>query len=179
MNNEEKLREIPLKNYIILGVVFVISMFLLYYFYLWVDAYNETKLNRPIMDKYMEVINYNELDNYFVENPDTIIYVSVLENSEIREFEKKLKGLFKNNKIDRKLLYLDITAELKNKKTANELANKYFVGSSSIIDVPLIMVVQNGIVRSILDIKQNNYDADYVLDYINGITFYDEDEING
>ena len=82
---KEELRTIPTKNYIILGVVILVSILLLYYLYLWFDNYNETKLNMPILDKYMEVINYNELSDYLVENPDAIIYVSVLENSNIRE----------------------------------------------------------------------------------------------
>ena len=85
--NKEK-RVIPFKNYIILLVIIVVSLLLVRYFYMWFDAYNDTKLNMPILDKYMEVINYNELDNYLIENPNTIIYVSVLENSEIRDFEK-------------------------------------------------------------------------------------------
>ena len=32
----------------------------------------------------MTVINYNELDNYLVENPNTIVYVSVLEDETMR-----------------------------------------------------------------------------------------------
>ena len=31
------------------------------------------------------------LDNYLVENPDTIVYVSVLEDEVIRDFEKEFK----------------------------------------------------------------------------------------
>ena len=61
---------------------------------MWVDVYKESKINIPIMDRYMSVINYNELDNYIVENPDTIVYVSVLENEKIREFEKQLKNKY-------------------------------------------------------------------------------------
>ena len=56
------------------------------------------------LDKYMSVINYNELDNYIVENPDTIIYVSVLEDEKIRGFEKKLKIKYKNKLVFDKLL---------------------------------------------------------------------------
>ena len=85
---KEELRKVPVKNYIILGIVITVTMLVLYYFYMWVDVYKESKINIPIMDKYMTVINYNELDNYLVENPNTILYVSVLDNEEIRTFEK-------------------------------------------------------------------------------------------
>ena len=73
----------------------------------------------------MEVINYNELDNYLVESPDAIIYVSVLENETIREFEKKFKDAFKKKEIDNSVLYMDITDELKNKKIRQEMQTYY------------------------------------------------------
>lgn len=172
-------RVIPLKNYIILGIVILASMLLLYYFYMWFDAYNETKLNRPILDRYMEVINYNELDNYLTENPNTVIYVSVLENLEIRNFEKKLKKLFKNNSINNEILYLDITNIIDNKKAKEEIKNKYSINSVSVLDVPVIMVIDNGNLKSIYSISNNNYDIDSVKLYINSIKFSNEDEVNG
>ena len=90
-----ELRVVPKKNYLILGIILIVSFLLVYYLYMWVDVYNESKLNKPILDKYMEVINYNELDNYLVESPNAIIYVSVLENTEIRDFERKFKSILK------------------------------------------------------------------------------------
>ena len=106
---DDKLRKIPVKNYIILGGIIVVTLFILYYFYCWVDVYKESKINIPILDKYMMVINYNELDNYIVENPNTIVYVSVLENEEIRGFEKKLKNKYKSNSVNNEILYMNIT----------------------------------------------------------------------
>ena len=79
----DKLRSVPKKNYFILGIIIIVSLLLLYYMHMWSLAYNETKLNMPILDKYLEVINYNELDNYLVEMPNTVIYVSVLEDENI------------------------------------------------------------------------------------------------
>ena len=170
---KEELRVIPTKNYVILGIVLVVSFLFIYYLYLWFDSYNETKLNMPIMNKYMEVINYNELDNYLVENPNTIIYVSVLENSEIREFEKKFKSLYKRHEIDKEILYMDIT----NEKKIN--ASKYTLGGISIKDVPVIMVFDNGVLKSIYGIKDNNYDIDNLKMFIDNITFTSDGELNG
>lgn len=168
---KDELRKIPFKNYVFLGVVLLVSMLILYYFYLWVDAYNESKLNKPIMNKYMDVINYNELDTYLIENPDTIIYVSILENKEIRDFEKNFKKLFKKKKINNDILYLDITEDIKNEEIKNELSNKYMINSVSILDVPVIIVIENGNVKSIYSISENNYDVDKVKTFINGIKF--------
>lgn len=177
--NKEELRVIPKKNYLILGVLIIVTLFLLYYFYLWVDAYNETKLNRPILDKYMEVINYNELDNYLVENPDTIIYVSVLEDKSIREFEKKVKGLYKKHEIDRDILYMDITNFVNNNSVKNEMINKYSVGSTDMTKVPNVMVFEDGYIREIYSIHDDNYNIDNFKIFLENIRFSNEEDING
>ena len=44
----EKIREIPLKNYFILGFILLISVLIVCFFYMWFDSYNEAKLNSPI-----------------------------------------------------------------------------------------------------------------------------------
>lgn len=176
---KEELRKIPKKNYIILGIIILVSLLLVYYFYMWIDAYNETKLNKPILNKYMEVINYNELDNYLVERPNTIIYVSVLENSEIREFEKKFKSVLKSHRIDAELLYMDVTEELKDDEVKKEMASKYALNNTNITDVPVIIVFDNGELSSIYNISSNDYDIDGLKTFLEGITFTTEDEIDG
>ena len=95
----------------------IVTLLLLYYFYMWVDIYKESKINIPIMDKYMNVINSNELENYLVENPNAILYVSMLDNEEIRSFEKKFKNEFKNKKVNNEVLYMNLTTELNDEKS--------------------------------------------------------------
>lgn len=179
MDRNKELRVIPRKNYIILGIVILVTILLLYYFYMWVDAYQETKLNRPILNRYMDVINYNELNDYLIENPNTIIYVSVLEDATIREFEKKFKVLFRTKQLNRDILYLDITEDIKNRQIKNEMNNTYASNSSKMTDIPVIMVIDNGNLRSIYSIRENDYDVDRVKNFINSIKFSEEDEING
>ena len=166
---KDELRKIPVKNYIILGVVIVVTMLILYYFYMWVDVYKESKVNIPIMDKYMTVINYNELDNYVVENPDTIVYVSVLENDEIREFEKKFKNKYKNDLIDNDVLYMNVTDDIRDKSVKDGMVSKYLVNGLNITDVPCVLVFKNGMLKSIYSVKDNDYDIDRFMIYINNI----------
>ena len=164
-----------MKNYIILGIVILATMLILYYFYMWIDVYKESKINIPIMDKYMSVINYNELDNYIVENPDTIVYVSVLEDENIREFEKKFKSKYKNNQIDNEVLYMNITEDIKNNNLKNDMIDKYAVNNLNITNVPLIMVFEDGILNSIYSISDNEYDIDKLVVYINNLELESDD----
>lgn len=163
------LRKIPTKNYIILGVVIFITLLILYYFYMWVDVYKESKINIPIMDRYMSVINYNELDNYVVENPDTIVYVSVLEDEKIRDFEKKFKNKYRDNEILNEVLYMNITDDIKDKNMKNEMISKYSVNSLNITKVPCVLVFEDSMLRSIYSVADNGYDIDRFTIYINNI----------
>ena len=166
---KDELRKVPAKNYIILGVVIVVTMFILYYFYMWVDVYKESKVNIPIMDKYMSVINYNELDNYIVENPNTIVYVSVLEDDSIRKFEKELKNNYKNNLITNEVLYMNITDNIENKEVRNEMVTKYSLNDLSITDVPCVMVFSDGMLKSVYSVSDNDYDIERFTIYINNL----------
>lgn len=165
----DELKKIPVKNYVILGIVIIITLFILYYFYMWVDVYKESRVNIPIMDKYMTVINYNELDNYLVENPDTIIYVSVLEDEEIRKFEKKFKNKYKNDAIKKDILYMNITDEVKNKEIRNEMVSKYSLNNLNITSVPCVLVFSDGLLKTIYSVMDNDYDIDRFVIYLNNI----------
>lgn len=162
-------RKIPLKNYFILAVILLCTFLLLYYFYMWFDKYEETRLNRPILNKYMDVINYNELDNYLVENPDTILYVSVLNNEKIREFEKLVKKKYKEDMIDNSLLYLDITNT--SSREQKEMEELYYYNNLNILDVPSVIVFSSGKLSSIYSVSDNGYDIDRFVMYVNQINY--------
>ena len=168
MKNDE-LRKIPTKNYIILGVVILVTLFILYYFYMWVDVYKESKINIPIMDKYKTVINYNEIDNYVVENPNTIVYVSVLEDDKIRGFEKQFKNKYRNNEIENDVLYMNITDDIRNTNIKEDMDDRYVLNDLSITDVPCVLVFNDGLLKSIYSVSDNNYDIERFTIYLNNI----------
>ena len=60
---EESKKQVPLKNYVYLFCILLGSLLLLFYIYRWYETYNENKLYTSIMNKYLTVINYNELNN--------------------------------------------------------------------------------------------------------------------
>lgn len=175
---KEELRKIPRKNYVILGVVILVSLLIVYYLYMWFTAYKSTKVGEVILDKYMTVINYNELDDYLVENPDAIIYVGILNDEDITKFEKKFKNSIKNNKINKEVLYLNITDELNSGKKISEMKDKYTVNYANITDVPNIMVFEDGKIKTIYNIRDNGYDVQKIEKFINDIKLVNGGEID-
>lgn len=145
----KKEKEISFKNYIILAVILIFTILLVVYLFNWQSIYQKNKLQEPILDKYLMVINYNELDDYLVENKEAIVYVSVLNDEKIRMFENKFKNLIIKNDLNNKILYLNLTNE------SVEINKKYL---SNLSGVPTLIIFDEGKVVESYSIKDNNYD---------------------
>lgn len=162
----EVLREVPKKNYIYLFLILLGSIFFLIYLCTWHQAYNENELNTSIMDKYLTVINYNELDNYIIENKNAVIYVSILGNEDINNFEKKFKNLVAEHNLKNEILYLDISNE-----NITSATNKLSIEQ----EFPYLIVYTNGIITDTYSINENSYSNDKIEKYLNRIGVIEND----
>ena len=162
MNKNNK-REVPIKNYIKLGIILLISILALFYLYLWYRTYEENRLNTPIMDNYLSIINYNELNDYLTENKNATIYLSKLNDNDIRSFEKKFKFIIQDNALKNKMLYLDLTNEL-DQNNEITITNNYTINESNL---PVIVIIENSQVVEIYNIKENNYDENKLEAFLN------------
>ena len=158
-------KKIPLKNYIILAVTLIITVVLVIYFYLWQKAYEDSKTNTIIMDEYIQKINYNELSNYLIENKSTVIYSSVVGSQKTSNFEKKFIKVIQDKSLKNSILYLDLTEVVKNKTIKKELLEKYPELNNNIKD-PLIIIFNNDKVIRIYNIKDNNYNIDSLIEFL-------------
>lgn len=158
-------REVPVKNYIFLGIIILVTILLLFYFYLWYLTYEESKLNNQIMDRYLQVINYNELEDYIRENKNAYVYVSVLEDKPIRNFEIKFKSTIIDNSLKKEILYLDLTEIYSNKNKLDKANKEYNIDNKNISNVPCILVFEEGSLIKIYDIKENNYDIEQLEEF--------------
>lgn len=163
---KEKLKEIPTKNYIYLFIILLGSILLLIYIYTWYETYNETKLNTSIMNNYLTVINYNELDNYITENKDAVIYVSILGDEQIYRFETNFKNTIVNNNLRNSILYLDLTNEDRTVATKKLQIEQNF---------PYLVVYTNGKVTDTYSIAENKYNNKKLVKYLNRIGATDND----
>ena len=169
MSNQKKenLREVPTKNYIYLFFILLGSIFVLIYIYTWYETYNNSKLNTSIMNKYLTVINYNELQDYITENKDAIIYVSVLGDKEINRFEEKFKNNITDNNLKNSILYLDLTNEDRNTVTQKLEIDNHF---------PYLVVYTNGKITDTYNISENNYSPSKTIKYLNRIGAGEEND---
>jgi len=154
-------RQIPKKNYIILIIILLLTVFITYYLFLWYKTYQNDKLSKPIINEYINQINLNELETFIIENPNILIYTSVLKNKNIRDFEERFKTILKENDLKNKLVYLDITDENK-----NEIKDKYQINNISIINTPNILTFKNGNLEDIYQINILDYELEDIKNYL-------------
>ena len=163
---KEKLRSIPTKNYVYLFLILLGSVLLLIYIYTWYETYNQNKLNTGIMNNYLTVINYNELEDYIIENKDAIIYVSILGDKEIYSFEEKFKNNIMDNNLKNSILYLNLTNE-----NINSATKKLQIES----DFPYLVVYTNGKITDTYNIKKNKFKTKKIIKYLHRIGAGDSD----
>ena len=155
-----KKKDIPKKNYFILGVILIISCILVYYINAWYSLYQYEKRGNSPITTYMEIINYNEVENYIAENSDAIIYVSKSNNLKIRKFEEDNEKLFKKLELNYNILYMDakdVNKDLKIKYNVNEYPTILFFKNKRLVN------------KYVLELDNINYsDMKNIIDYSNG-----------
>ena len=155
-----KKKDIPKKNYFILGIILIISCILVYYINAWYSLYQYEKRGNSPITTYMEIINYNEVENYIAENSDAIIYVSKSNNLKIRKFEEDNEKLFKKLELNYNILYMDakdVNKDLKIKYNVNEYPTILFFKNKRLVN------------KYVLELDNINYnDIKNIIDYSNG-----------
>ena len=164
---KEKIRDVPQKNYIYLFLILLGSILLLIYIYTWFETYKENKLNTGIMGEYLTVINYNELDDYIIENKDAIIYVSILGNENTRRFEEKFKNSITENNFKNDILYLDLTNE-----NIEHATKKLNIDN----DFPYLVVYTNGKITDTYNISNTKYNTKKIIKYLHRIGAGENDD---
>lgn len=158
----KKEREIAFKNYIILALVLIITIIGVIYIFMWYSSKEKSKLELPILDHYIMPINYNELNDYIVENKDAVIYTSVLNDVNIRLFENKFKNVIVKNNLNSSILYLDLTNEIKDNNVLLKMEKKY----GTKVDIPSVMVFRDGVLTDVYNIKEDNYNIKKLEKYL-------------
>lgn len=137
------MRVVPFKNYVILGIIFILTLGLLFYF---VNIYNlkeEYLSSTNVRLAFLKEITESDLNDYVSENSEFILYISNSENSEYVGLENKLKKYRKEDYMEN-VIYLnskDISDNFINElnkysdKKINNLPNIIVFDENKIIDV--------------------------------------------
>ena len=148
------MKRIPLKNYFILGIILVSSIFIVLYIN---KLYLSTKNNDNILNGFIKEIKTQEIDNYIIENPNFIIYLGY-KNNDNKSFEKKFKKLVTKYDLQKEIVFIDISQF--NDETFNNFCKKY--ADKLLKKDSSLIIVDNQKVIDVLDITKGNNDIELV-----------------
>ena len=148
------MKRIPLKNYFILGIILVASIFIVLYIN---KLYLSTKNNDNILNWFIKEIKTQEIDNYIIENPNFIIYLGY-KNNDNKSFEKKFKKLVTKYDLQKDIVFIDISQF--NDETFNKFCKKY--ADKLLEKDSSLIIVDNQKVIDVLDITKGNNDIELV-----------------
>lgn len=154
MNN----RIIPKKNYIILFVLAIITIIITL---LLANKYNQNlqyNLSENDNMSFLSQIKIDEIDNYIMDNHESIIYMSSSDNTELEKIEEELKEYIVSNNYNKNIVYLN-SYNLEESKF-NEFKQKYFsdtIKEKINLNIqPNIFVIKDGTVSSTLYTNDSN-----------------------
>lgn len=163
--NEKKdeKRAIPNKNYLIVAVIFVITIGLMFFLRNWYISYQDYENTIPVLSGVISEVKYTEVDNYLIDNPSVVMYMGDAKDGDCREFELELKKLVENKHIKDKVIYYNIT-DVKNKSLLlKEFNNKYTV-NNKISSYPVVMIFEDG---KIVDYRSKSASKNLTISDIN------------
>lgn len=158
----KEIKTINSKNYVILAVIIVVTVIVVFYMKSWYITTTEHYENNSIMLEVANEINENELDNYTLENPKFILYISSGKNQNIKSFEKQMKKIIIDKELENTTLYLN--SDTINKENLNTKLQKYASNETIKQKINMnsqisIYIFENGkIIRTIINAEKSSPD---------------------
>lgn len=173
IDKKEELRKIPIKNYIIIIVIFIVSISFAMFLRNWYNSYQDYQKTIPVLNGVVSEVRYNEIDNYIVDNQNVIIYIGVATDDNCRKLEKGLKKIIEKRHLKEKIVYFNITDVSDKELLLKEFNDKYAL-EDKIYTYPAIILIENG---KVVDFKSKNASQDLLISDVEQL--FDEYEVQG
>ena len=156
------MKQKPLKNYIWLGVLFVLVIVLLFYLKSWSDTYKKEKYSKSYLTDKVEEVKLSELEVSTKEMNDVLLLVTTTGSKKVYKQEEKIYNYLKKENVINKFIYLDITSE---KDYTSKLNNIY--GNILIGEVPLLIYIKNGNAIKVINSDSGEIEVELIKQIIN------------
>ncbi len=141
-------RKIPMKNYLLFALLAIVSVILVFYLGKWYQTTSNFQTEKSSILSVISEIRLEEMDNYLMENPNGLLFISAGNDEEIKDYENMLKEIIMEYDLRDEILYLD-------QNSINDhraFVQKYFSdGMQSInFETPNLILFQDGKVIDVL-----------------------------
>lgn len=144
------MKTIPKKNYILLGLLAVITILAVIYMCKWYRASENYYLENSVMKELVGEVKELEFENYVLENPDIVIYISNDQSETTKKFEKKLKNYILEENLKSHFIY--VNGKESTEKFLLNFKKNYFVDGIKEVKItyPNLLILEDGKVKDIL-----------------------------
>ncbi len=150
----EEERKIPVKNYVILIVLFAAVIALVLYLCQLYRIYDEHQREIPVIRDSLFEIQPDELEHYVMENPTTVIYMCTAADEGCRDFEKEFKKLVEKDTLQESVIYLNLS-DVKQDEFVSQFNDNYPYKRQLDVNYPAFVVFEDGKVKSILQADED------------------------
>lgn len=152
------MRKIPRRNYIIAAIISILTFVIVGYFAFWYTETKEYSDDDGVMAGYLleigEASLIDNLSNYLLDNPNTVLYMTYGNNSAVKNFEGEFKQFVRDHNIKQSFIYIDLN-KVEDKKFISEFKNNFFIEelknkNVEVTKQPNLFVFKEGKIESIL-----------------------------
>lgn len=152
---KENGKNIPTKNYIVLGVIVIITLLACLYLFSWFRQYNDTKTSTPIITSTLREVEYDNLNTVLKERDILIMYMCTTSENVCRNFEKKFSKFVKDRNLTEEIIYLNLGYSSDENNLMTTVYNKYKSDTlvKKIYEYPTLVIFNQG---KIVDVLSSN-----------------------
>ncbi len=147
---QEELRKVPIKNYVILTIAFLVTFLIILYLCNWYQVYDEYQRKTPVINGTLsELTSIEELEHYIMENQTTVIYMCTASDDNCRNFEKEFKKLIEKKELQDSIIYLNLS-NINQDEFVNSFNSNYQYKVKLTSNYPAIVIFEDNKVTNIL-----------------------------
>lgn len=143
------------KNYIILGLIFLLCIGLILYLCQWYKVYDEYQKESPVIRGVLQEIVPDDLEHYILENPTSIIYMCTAKDETCRSFEKDFKKYINKKEYNDVIIYLNLS-DVDINEFITKFNEKYTYKKKLKDKYPAIVVFRDGSIDGLVQEKENS-----------------------
>ena len=164
------MRKIPMKNYIIFGVLVIATLTIVFSIRkTYLDKLEYEKSTNETLN-ILSSVNEDELETFLVENRDIVLYMSPSGDDTISDFENELRKYILNNQLAQNIIYLNTRnatssffKNFKNKYFSNNLKS----ADIEIVNQPNMFLIENGKIVSVMYNNKKDINIEDVKKFLN------------
>lgn len=151
-------KKIPVKNYVILGTIIIITLLAFMYLFSWYRQYTDNKVSEPVITNTLREVEYNNLNTVLKERDVLIMYMCTTSEDVCRNFEKKFASYIKDNNLTEEIVYLNLGYSSDENGLLDKVYNRYKSKDlvKKVYTYPTLLIFNQGKIVDVLSSSEKN-----------------------